>query len=377
MKKTAVAALAAGITLMLPEAVVADEKQLEKRLEALEAKMAHMSAIEAENKDLKARLQKTEAKLEMVTAQKVVTVAPVRTVRHEVSLSNVAVPASAGVITKTAPATEKNWSGVYAGINAGYGTGEVSSQNNTVSFQSLVFPQYIEQFNSSTFDGPVVGGQIGYNYEFANKLIIGAETDLDYADINKWADRNYYNSTILLSSPLIQSSNQNSRNGIDWLGTARLRLGYDLGNFMPYITGGFAYGGVTSNSLTSQLSTSRTTDSNSYISSANNGTINSGSNSSIQVGWVAGAGAELKVAENWSIRGEYLFTQLGGLATQSEGANFSGYQLTNFPIPISNFNVTTNLNQSFIGPFGIHQARVGLNYHTNWLKELSVNSVGR
>ena len=167
---------------------------------------------------------------------------------------------------------------------------------------------------------------------------------------------------IVVSSPAsnIFSNSQYARNGIDWLGTARLRIGYDLGKFMPYLTGGFAYGGVSSNSLASQLSNGT------YASQS--GSINAGNNSSVQVGWAAGAGAEIKVADHWSIRGEYLFTQLGSLATISQDTSYS--------VLGSTFNLSsagTGWNQSLIGPFGIHQVRVGLNYHTDWLKELPVS----
>ena len=43
MNKTALLAIAIGTTFMLPKVVLADDKQLEKRLEAVEARLERMS----------------------------------------------------------------------------------------------------------------------------------------------------------------------------------------------------------------------------------------------------------------------------------------------------------------------------------------------
>jgi hypothetical protein len=258
MNKTALLAVTTSLGFVLPRVAFADDKQLEKRLEALEAKMERMAAIEAENKELKVRLEKTEAKLEKVTAQKVATVSPVRTLERQAVPLTLTTP----VITKANPvtlaSTENNWSGVYAGINAGYATGEVGTQssvvNTSIASSSGPGPQYIKGFGTSSVDGPVVGAQIGINYKLKNNIILGIETDFDYADINNRLGDGYVNNNVTtVSSTFNQSTSNYARKGIDWLGTARLRLGYDLGNFMPYLTGGFAYGGVSSNSLSSMM----------------------------------------------------------------------------------------------------------------------------
>jgi opacity protein-like surface antigen len=102
--------------------------------------------------------------------------------------------------------------------------------------------------------------------------------------------------------------------------------------------------------------------------------ILSGNNSSVRIGWATGAGAELAVAEHWSIRGEYLFTQLNAISTNSSGSS-SFYSTYNGSYNSSNTGI--RWNQSSSGPIGIHQARVGLNYHTDWLKSYSVNTEQR
>ena len=72
-----------------------------------------------------------------------------------------------------------------------------------------------------------------------------------------------------------------------WLGTARGRVGYAFDRWMPYITGGAAFGDVT----------------------ANHPGFTGASNT--QVGWAAGAGVEFAVVNNWTAKVEYLHYDLG------------------------------------------------------------------
>jgi outer membrane immunogenic protein len=266
------------------------------------------------------------------------------------------------------PVVMKQWQGIYAGINAGYGEGQANYSGNatgpvnynagpgTAWFYPQIYQSYPSLYSMSgviNFSGPVAGGQIGYNHQFNNHVILGAEIDLDYADINNRYGIAGANKISQVSQTGMNNLSYNDRTGVNWLGTARLRLGYDLGKFLPYITAGFAYGSVSNNSFGLQQ----------YISSNNTVQLYAGNsvvnNSSVNVGWAAGAGAEYIVADNWSVKGEYLYTQLAGL-------NINGY-----PTAIntgSNPNLAgTSVLNGIIGPWSIHQARVGLNYHTDWL----------
>jgi len=74
----------------------------------------------------------------------------------------------------------------------------------------------------------------------------------------------------------------------DWTGSLRGRIGFDAGDFMPYLTAGLAVAHVTIDATDGPLSTDATL-----------------------WGWAAGAGVEAAVADNVTIRGEYLYTDLG------------------------------------------------------------------
>jgi outer membrane immunogenic protein len=73
---------------------------------------------------------------------------------------------------------------------------------------------------------------------------------------------------------------------IDWLSTVRGRVGFALDNFLIYGTGGAAIGEVT----------------------YDDGVVD---DSDTRVGWTAGAGVEAALTDNISIKGEYLYVDLG------------------------------------------------------------------
>jgi outer membrane immunogenic protein len=74
-----------------------------------------------------------------------------------------------------------------------------------------------------------------------------------------------------------------------WLGTARARLGYaGWTNFLPYITGGAAFGNI----------------------KATNSAIGT-TGSATKLGLTVGLGVEYMLFRNWSIKAEYLYVDLG------------------------------------------------------------------
>jgi outer membrane immunogenic protein len=236
----------------------------------------------------------------------------------------------------------RQWQGIYIGVNVAYGGGGINRSTDSVINYGILGAGTSN--DTIQVGGPLVGVQFGYNHQFANKLLVGAESDIDWADVYHYAGK--ANSASYFAYGSSGGLNNNySRTGLDWQGSTRLRIGYASGNFLPYVSGGIAYGGLSS-----------TTQQSNYIAFApfySGGSVSSGSNQTVQFGWAAGAGAEYMLADALSIRGEYLYTALGGIsrADQTVISNNAG---------TASGNVTT-------GTFGIHQIRFGLNYHTGWL----------
>ena len=75
-----------------------------------------------------------------------------------------------------------------------------------------------------------------------------------------------------------------------WLSTFRGRIGYAFDRWLPYITGGGAYGNVKATAAVpgAAVSTSKS-----------------------EFGWTAGAGLEYAFLGNWTAKLEYLYVDLG------------------------------------------------------------------
>jgi outer membrane immunogenic protein len=212
------------------------------------------------------------------------------------------------------------WTGPYVGVNIGYGGGDFrypfSGTTDAAGRNSAV-----GQARQSS-SGVLGGGQVGYNLEMPNGLVLGLETDIDAADIGG-------NSSFFASSLAPQTASVNSR--INYLGTVRGRVGKAMynGRFMPYVTGGFAYGGVRNN--------------------ASFGGGGLATNTQTQTGWTVGAGAEYALDRHLSFKAEYLYVDLG---SQDLTGNFGTF---NAPaVGLFNADVREKTNANVV--------RVGLNY---------------
>ncbi|MDB5602972.1 MAG: outer membrane protein Omp31 [Xanthobacteraceae bacterium] len=116
------------------------------------------------------------------------------------SASAADLPRQNQMVTKApvyAPAPIYNWTGLYVGINGGYGFSDAS--------------------------GGLVGGTLGYNWQNGN-LVFGVEGDLDWTNL--------------------KHDNAFSTTSNSWLGTARARVGVAMDRFMPYVTAGAAVGNI-------------------------------------------------------------------------------------------------------------------------------------
>jgi outer membrane immunogenic protein len=216
----------------------------------------------------------------------------------------------AASVLAAAPATAGdayNWTGLHAGINAGYGAGQfrlplsadINSPPNTYSLSGKL---------GIDGNGFVGGAQIGYDYLFPDRWLIGFETDAQGTTISP---------DLSASGPLESSGSYAINLGakLDFVGTARARVGYVLPeNVLVYGTGGLAYGGV---GITAAL----------HVQSASNHADLTLERYGVDVGWTIGAGVEYPVTDKLSLRAEYLYVDLGShtvLAGQFTAPNLSG-----------------------------------------------------
>ncbi len=160
------------------------------------------------------------------------------------------------------------WTGFYVGINGGYlfDTGN-SGRSGVGGFG-----------NSSSGDGFSIGGTLGYNYQIGN-VVVGLEGDLAYVELN---GRN---------SSAFGGGNGFRSNDMTYLGTFRGRIGYAIDRFLIYGTGGLAFAD--------------------QKNSANFGGFGRSSNDDVKFGYTIGGGVEYAFTNNWSVKAEYLYYDLG------------------------------------------------------------------
>lgn len=151
-----------------------------------------------------------------------------------------------------------NWTGFYAGFNAGYGWG-----SSTWTAPAI----------TNNPKGMLAGLTLGYNWQMGS-MVYGVEGDFNWS----WMKG---------STPCGLGGDCETKN--NWFGTARGRIGYAFDRFLPYLTGGAAFGDI----------------------KATNTNIGFTGGSATKFGWTLGGGLEYAFLSNWTAKAEYLYVDLG------------------------------------------------------------------
>jgi high affinity Mn2+ porin len=213
-----------------------------------------------------------------------------------------------------------DWTGFYAGGHLGYGWGR-SDWTSLGNAGTVSFGQRVDTFaETGSF---FAGLQAGYQYMFANRIVVGAEADVSFPAFHDLRGLSLGGMANVPVSPFgLETYSEN----VSYFGTFRGRLGYSPGsgpmrNWLFYATGGLAYS-------YDQLNLTQ-------IATGNNETINLW-----RLGVAAGAGVEVPVAPHWTAKLEYLFTDYG-------------HSTVTFPA----------VGQPFTSNLSIQEVRAGVNYH--------------
>jgi outer membrane immunogenic protein len=193
-----------------------------------------------------------------------------------------------------APTPVSSWTGFYFGINAGVAWGlDNNPQFSQTPVGFTVFDP-ISPANSTSQLGGVGGFQAGYNWQFAPSWLLGVEGDFS------WVSGVNNNITVVtLTSGGVPQAGHGLVMGssLDWLSSARARLGYVTNNYLWYVTGGGAWGEV---AYSGQV----------VAPGFNTNSIVVPEFRHTSSGWVAGGGVEVMATANVLLRLEYLFYQL-------------------------------------------------------------------
>jgi outer membrane immunogenic protein len=196
-------------------------------------------------------------------------------------------PVKAPIYTKAPVAPWWSWSGFYLGGNVGYSWGKQSATVTDLAGDPLAS-------SGTNLNGVIGGGQIGYNYQI-NSAVLGIEADLQGSGQRGHGSFGLppvcpIGPFVAAPPPCVTTTGVDT-DKLEWFGTVRGRLGYAApGRWLPYVTGGWAYG---------DGKIDGTTASTVY------------SNTHFYSGWTAGGGIEWAFADHWSTKLEYLYADFG------------------------------------------------------------------
>ena len=168
-------------------------------------------------------------------------------------------------------ATVYDWSGLYAGFNAGGG----SSRNcwGLVQNAGVVVNAAANREGCNSAGGAAVGGQIGYRYQMEN-WVFGVEAQGD------WASFSGTNRNLILPT-------LNDRSRVNGFGLFTGQVGYAFNNVLGYVKGGAAVVGDRYDTTT--IATGALVD----------------SAKTTRWGGTVGAGLEYGFSPNWTVGVEY------------------------------------------------------------------------
>ena len=293
------------------------------------------------------------------------------------------------------------WEGPYVGGNIGGGVGGANIPTHSVPVDpSAAFMNSVDPFGTVISSGfavavpspgwqvgsnalantgvakftpaGVLGGlQGGYNFQLSPRMIAGVEADIQatniggqgsYAGVSQTSSayasktQAYYGFTPAdyTRTRSIFGYGTISAN-LNWLGTLRGRAGFlVLPDLLLYGTAGFAYGGVSATALHSAVASQVNNDAGATAVASYRSTPGYGKYSGVRTGWTAGGGLEWRVAQNWSLKAEALYYDLGK-------ANLVSSPVTTFS-PVNGNVAFAQYPVSKVPINGVF-ARVGLNYY--------------
>lgn len=261
-------------------------------------------------------------------------------------LPHAAMSADSLAPTKAPRTVLKDWTGFYAGINAGYSWDVGSSSRSAITnsnYPTAFANNGIPASSDVSTNGFLGGIHGGYNFQTGH-IVFGIEADVAYSGMRG------SRTSAGLSSPSIGGVTITTAEDkkLEWFGTLRGRIGaLATPSMLVYATGGLAYGKVSSSTTTSVPEAAFTGGCSGAF--AGNFFCSTGSFSGWRTGWTIGAGVETPLGDKWSAKAEYLYYDLGQVS-------YTNYSTISLP-----GTAVMQTNTRFDG----HIVRLGLSYRFN------------
>ena len=268
------------------------------------------------------------------------------------SLTLILAASAAPAFAQMAPA---DWSGPYIGIYGSY-LDVADDGSETVRFDRNLDGQFNDTvrtaagadafpgFCSGQANGVSAGAGCdddkggveagirgGYDFQFGS-IVVGGLVEFSGTEAKDTV-------TAFSSTPAAYVFKRNLEN----LAAARLRVGYAFGDALLYGTGGYASGEMSNRFITSNTV-------NSFTATVDEDSAD---------GWQAGGGLEYKLAPNFTVFGEYVYTSLEpGEFEVRVGRGVAPF-FSPFILPP---NTTGTDFQRSSDEFNLHAVRIGMNY---------------
>ena len=178
-------------------------------------------------------------------------------------------------------AAPTSWSGLYFGAHAGWAWADVDSDFVTADGVRLGINDSVER------DAPVVGGQIGIQHQFGH-IVVGIEASATFAYENGYGN-------VTCPNDVLRTCGKRFDNVL----SVGPRVGYAMGKWMPYLTGGYASAEIAHKSF-----------------------VTGHGLNNVQLfgerfdGWYIGAGVDMALAQGWTVGLEYRHYDFGSDTVQ-------------------------------------------------------------
>jgi outer membrane immunogenic protein len=239
-----------------------------------------------------------------------------------------------------------SWAGPYFGFNVGYSAGK--AKTDAAFSDATAGAALFTTGSSDSLNGVIAGVQGGYTWPASSWLVAGLEADIQFSTQNTTPT---FGCPGAICNPAIAGTDApvtasfDRAIKLDWFGTVRGRLGAVVRpDTLMYVTGGLAVAEVKTAGTVSGFSPGVDADGNPIVTPVSLGFYGHAT----KAGWTAGAGLETHLWGNLTGKVEYLYMDLGTVATAASNP------LNSTPVAVAfNTRVTDNV------------VRVGLNYKFN------------
>lgn len=235
-------------------------------------------------------------------------------------------------------ASAHSWSGFYAGVSGGYAGGSVDPDFQSNGYEATVEGVLLTDPVSQRYDfegctggiggwggdydycgemddneGWFLGGQVGFNHQAGN-LVFGVEADAYWANVESQGSSFW---TYDYGGGNFGDTETFVNQELNAFGTVRGRIGVAMDRFLPYVTGGLAWGHV------------ETSVSGYNFNNIGGDNTLAGSSSDTLFGWTVGGGVEYAMTERLSLKAEYLYIDLGETRSDFAFSDDGAYNFRN------------------------------------------------